>query len=536
MSNDLKDSFLREGFVYSHNFFMEAPFAVCVLEGPNHIFKLANPYYADLISITEDELLGKSVFDILPELLTPEIKKSLDEVYFLGKPYSGKDFPITVQKENGQIKNLYIDFSCQPNKTPDGKIIGLFGVFSDVTEKNVAITEYRLAKEEAEKANQLKSNFLATMSHEIRTPLSAMIGFADLLRDPNLSHCERSNYVDVLIKNGQQLSFIINDILDLSKVEAGHLRLEYLTTNPKQIARDVVSLFKVKAKQKNLKLEFIAGEDTPQEMISDPVRVHQVLVNLVSNAIKFTQYGSVTIRSGQIKSSAGHSIIAFEVSDTGLGIRKEQEMELFEMFVQGDTSITRRFGGTGLGLALSRKLARALGGEVKVKSTALNHGSTFLFTFADHPEKRPFLIDAAAEKKKDFSSSAFIEGSMPLKGIRVLVVDDSPDNQLLICRFLNKAGAKMESADNGLEGYKKALTNDHDLVLMDVQMPIMDGYSATQKLRENGYDKPIIALTAHAMDEVRKKCLAVGYSDHLTKPINPKDLVACIASYTRQIH
>jgi signal transduction histidine kinase len=496
---------------------------------------MVNSRYSELISIPKGELVGKPICDALPELVEQGFRDILDNVFHTGTPFTGKEISVKLFRKDGTIKNLFVDFACQPCKGIDGQIEGIFAVIVDVTEKLLAISEYRQAKEEAEKANELKSTFLANMSHEIRTPLSAMIGFADLLRDPNLSPSERTSYIDVLIKNGQQLSFLINDILDLSKVEAGHLRLEFLPTKPSQIAEDVVSLFQVKAKEKDLILEYIPDQNTPEELVSDPVRVRQVLINLVNNAIKFTQFGSVKIKSFSVENSNGQKAMAFEVVDTGLGVAEGQEEKIFEMFVQGDTSMTRRFGGTGLGLALSRKLARALGGDVIVKASRPNQGSVFQFTFQDHPEKREFTFEPP-EKKREFANSPLPDEGQPLKNLNVLVVDDAPDNQLLIWHFLTKAGASMDSADNGLDGYKKALTGNYDLILMDVQMPLMDGYTATQRLREHGYRKPIIALTAHAMSEVRKKCLTVGYTDHLTKPINPKELVSCIAGHTQQLH
>lgn len=519
----------------SYSLFRDAPIAICILEGPTHIFKLANTRYTQILSLEENELIGKSFEVALPVLKEQGILSILDNVYKSGISFTGKDVLMKMPSRNSPTKEQYFDFICQAIRDDEGKVHGIFVVGTDVTEKHIAIIESKKAKEAAEKANELKSTFLANMSHEIRTPLSAMIGFADLLRDTNLSQIERSNYIDVLIKNGQQLSFIINDILDLSKVEAGHMHLEFLHMMPSHIAEDVASLFKMKAREKGLALEVEVEDGSNSEMISDPIRIRQVLINLVSNAIKFTQFGKVTIRVYTFKSENGRQMAAYEVSDTGLGVKKSQEERLFEMFVQGDSSMTRRFGGTGLGLSLSRKLARALGGDVTIKSTAPHKGSTFLFTFMDHPEKKALSAEAA-EKKKDFNNYAFVEGSQTLKNINVLVVDDAPDNQLLIWHFLTKAGACMDTAENGLEGYKKAITGAYDVVLMDVQMPLMDGYTATQRLREHGFSKPIIALTAHAMNEVKEKCLTVGYTDHLTKPINPPELIACIINYTRQIH
>ncbi|MES2963111.1 MAG: PAS domain-containing protein, partial [Bdellovibrionota bacterium] len=254
-------------------------------------------------------------------------------------------------------------------------------VLRDITEQKQSEIELQAAKLEAERANELKSAFLANMSHEIRTPLGAMLGFADLLRDPGLSAEEHTSYIDVLSRNGEQLSFIINDILDLSKVEAGHLTLEYIPASPDAIATDVVSLMRVKAREKDLELEYRSDTSTPREVVSDPLRVRQVLINLVSNAIKFTQSGSVNITSRSTKNSEGRTMVSFEVADTGIGIPEDHVDRIFEVFVQGDGSMTRRFGGTGLGLALSRKLAQKLGGDIEVESKGENRGSLFRFTF-----------------------------------------------------------------------------------------------------------------------------------------------------------
>ncbi len=406
----------------------------------------------------------------------------------------------------------------------------------DITEQKRNSAALQMAKEqaekasiEAEKANELKSTFLANMSHEIRTPLGAMIGFADLLRDPNLSPEEHSNFIDILARNGEQLSIIINDILDLSKVEAGHLTLEFLPMSLDSIAADVLSLLRVKAKEKDLTLEYISDESVPSEAISDPVRVRQVLLNLITNAIKFTHFGSVKYKSYAFKEADGRQMIAFEVTDTGIGIPDDQKKNIFEMFVQADGSMTRRFGGTGLGLTLSKKLARGLGGDIILKKAAVNQGSTFLFTFENRSKTKDVYENHPPIKKNEIHSV----GDKPLEGIKILVVDDAPDNQKLIWRFLTIAGAIVKSAENGLEGYKAAISGDHDLVLMDIQMPVMDGYAATQRLRENGYKKPIIALTAHAMNDIRKKAMNVGYTDHVAKPINRSDLIETIVRYTQ---
>lgn len=444
-------------------------------------------------------------------------------------------FPIKIRGRTLGVLGLTYDF----DQIVDQNTLNLIQTLAELTgqaidraevyEKEIAARlSAEVAKDEAERANMLKSAFLANMSHEIRTPLGAMIGFADLLKDPRISPEEHASYIEILLRNGEQLSVIINDILDLSKVEAGHLTLEYFEAHPDLIASEVVSLLKMKAKEKNLELTYITHESTPTTVTSDPTRIRQILLNLVGNAIKFTHSGGIYITSFGHVNEDGITGITFEIKDTGIGIPNEQKDRVFEMFVQADGSMTRRFGGTGLGLALSRRLARAMGGDVKVKDSKLGEGSIFSVTI----ESRPELLQASRFNQPAISESNEAIKIDALQDVRVLVVDDAPDNQFLIRSFLSKRGAQVDSAENGLEGYKKALIGGYDIVLMDIQMPVMDGYTATQKLRDHGYKKPIIALTAHAMNEVAKKCLNVGCTDHLAKPIDSKQLIRTIARYS----
>lgn len=256
-------------------------------------------------------------------------------------------------------------------------------------------------------------------------------------------------------------------------------------------------------------------------------RLRQILVNLVGNAIKFTQFGEIKIRSYGCKTKNGRNAVCYEIADTGIGIPESQKEKVFEIFVQADGSMTRRFGGTGLGLALSKRLANEMGGDVTIIATQEGVGTTFQVLIEDKPQKRS--VGTANEKR---IPSEHVSGVEALKGLHILVVDDASDNQALIRLLLTKHGAIVESAENGLLGYKTALNGNFDIVLMDIQMPVMDGYTATQKLREYGYRKPIIAITAHAMSEVRRKALRIGYTDHLTKPINATQLIDTILRYT----
>lgn len=479
---------------------------------------------------SREEFLSMKVTDIRPKEDIERFETVTAAEHENNRTYHHKNFRHL--KKDGTI--IWVDPSTH-DLTLNGRKARLAAIV-DVTERVKSderqlalLNELKTAKDEAERANQLKSAFLANMSHEIRTPLGAMMGFADLLKDPGLTVSERQSFTNILSRNGESLSVIINDILDLSKVEAGHLTLEYTDTFPDQIGADVVSLLRVKANEKDLVLEYSHDESSPASVVADPTRVRQILLNIVGNAIKFTQFGSIHLRSFACKTNRGRDALCFEVKDTGIGIPKAQQENIFEMFVQADGSMTRRFGGTGLGLALSRHLARAMGGDVVITETNEGIGSTFLVTIEDQPERRN---ESTVRGLRGSMHSEELP-AMSLDGIKILVVDDAPDNQQLIWRYLTKQGAVVDSAENGFLGYRAALAGNFDLILMDIQMPIMDGYSATQKLREAGYRKPIVALTAHAMSEVRKKALNVGYTDHLTKPINSKELISTIAKHVR---
>lgn len=501
------------------SFFMQSPIPMVIVEGKDHRFTLANPPYEKMVG---RKVVGKTVLEAFSKDEVGAFIPLLNSVLQTGVPVVAKEHPLTIPDEKGKLETLFLDLNYQPFRDADGNVKGVLATALDVT-------EHIKARKDAERANELKSAFLANMSHEIRTPLGAMMGFADLLKDPGLTSAERQSFTDILSRNGESLSVIINDILDLSKVEAGHLTLEYTDTYPDQIGADIISLLRVKAREKDLVLNYTHDETSPESIVADPTRVRQILLNLVSNAIKFTPFGSVTVKSYACKSKRGRDALCFEVIDTGIGVPQQQQDRIFEMFVQADGSMTRRFGGTGLGLALSRSLARAMGGDVTLVSSQEGAGSVFLVTIEDQPEMRN-------EKSDRHNRSLFDSQDLPekaLDGIKILVVDDAPDNQQLIWRYLTKRGALVESADNGLLGYRAALSDSFDVVLMDIQMPVMDGYSATQKLRETGYRKPIIALTAHAMNEVRKKALNVGYTDHLTKPINQTELVRTIVKHVR---
>lgn len=388
-------------------------------------------------------------------------------------------------------------------------------------EVNRTQVELKEAKEIAEAASSSKSAFLANMSHEIRTPLGAILGFTELLRDRRLSAEQVEKYLGIILKNGQMLGQLIDDILDLAKVEAGRLVVERLQFSLRDLMTDLISLLNLRASDKGLGLKLELAADLPEFIETDPLRLRQILINIIGNAIKFTDTGEVTVKV-TCEPAGAECRINFAVKDTGPGISLEQRGHLFQPFSQADNSTTRKFGGTGLGLMLSRRLAEALGGDVWLDSKP-SEGALFRISI--------LAREVSLDESKSMQEPEMELPEDSLKGCRVLVVEDSLDNQELLEQFLAGNGASVDFASNGREGIEKALGADFDLVLMDIQMPVLDGYSATKELRQQGFGKPIVALSAHAMKEDREKSLAVGCDDHLVKPIDPVRLLKTVARF-----
>jgi signal transduction histidine kinase/CheY-like chemotaxis protein/HPt (histidine-containing phosphotransfer) domain-containing protein len=388
------------------------------------------------------------------------------------------------------------------------------------------------AKEAAEAASVTKSQFLANMSHEIRTPLTAILGFTENLLDPALTEHDRRVAVKTVLRNGEHLLEIINGILDLSKIEAGRLEVELLRVSPVQLAADVVSIMRVRADAKGLPLLLKFEGAVPETILSDPTRLRQILLNLVGNAIKFTDRGRVELTVALAANPPEKPQMQFRVTDTGIGMTAEQCARLFQPFTQADGSTTRRFGGTGLGLAISRPLARMLGGDVSLTSVP-GLGSMFTVAIDPGPLDTVRLLDNPSEALAAEPEFAVTDLSNVRLSARILLAEDSPDNQLLISAFLRKLGAEVDVGENGLQAVDMALAADQttapfDLVLMDMQMPELDGYGATRKLREQGYRRPIIALTANAMGGDQQKCLEAGCNDYASKPLDRLRLISQI--------
>ncbi|MGD9692572.1 MAG: PAS domain S-box protein [Phycisphaerales bacterium] len=394
--------------------------------------------------------------------------------------------------------------------------------------------ELEMARATAESASNAKTEFLANMSHEIRTPMNAILGFADLLLDPECTEAQRREHVTTIQRNGEHLLTLINDILDLSKIEAGRMTVERIPCSPEAVATDTFSLLAHRARSKGVDLKLEAETPIPNSIHSDPVRLRQILLNLVGNAIKFTEQGAVTISVRCDRNDEDSATLSYAVKDTGIGIAPERLKELFQPFTQADSTVTRRFGGTGLGLVISRRLSRMLGGDISADSVQ-GEGSTFTLT-VDAGDlttaaftERAFSQAAPPPANEPAAPQAAPSKAAPLSA-RILLAEDGPDNQRLIAHHLRSAGATVEFATNGKDAVEFALEAEKnktpfDLVLMDMQMPIMSGYEASARLREQNYPRPIVALTAHAMDGDREKCLAAGCQDYTTKPVKKNVLL-----------
>jgi signal transduction histidine kinase/FixJ family two-component response regulator len=479
-------------------------------------------------------------------LAAVRLKRHSDSVEAALHTLSGKQRELAAEREKSDEARRHLQVKADQL---DGSRRAALNLMADMA----------AARDAANAASVAKSNFLANMSHEIRTPMTAIIGFGELLTDRDTSEEDRLRAAETVTRNGQHLLALINDILDLSKIEAGHMEVERLHVNPRKLLDDVQELLSVRSEEKGLSLRVSAANDVPELIVSDPLRLKQALVNLTGNAIKFTESGSVDLLMTCYLSA---QTVAFHIIDTGVGMTVAQSKRIFEPFCQADTSMTRRFGGTGLGLTITRQIAQLLGGDLTVTSEP-GKGSTFSMTVAsgnltnastvtsttaasaqatstnEHEPTHPKIPDSTIPDstistdetpQRERSSRA---ATTPKLDGRILVVEDGPDNQRLISFLLRKAGAEVDVAGNGRLGVIAAQAardagRSYELILMDMQMPVMDGYTATRELRDSGWTGPIVALTAHALSDEIKRCLSAGCDGYLRKPIEKAAFFAAV--------
>jgi PAS domain S-box-containing protein len=508
------DQRLRDQQFYTRSL-IESNIDAIMTTDPAGIITDVNKQMEALTGCTRDELIGAPFKDYFtdPERAEAAIKRVLSEK-------SVTDYELTARARNGTM--TVVSYNATTFFDRNRKLQGVFAAARDVTERKRVEVELQLAKAAAESASLTKSDFLASMSHEIRTPMNAIMGIADLLAKTKLT-AEQDKYVQIFRRAGDNLLNLINDILDLSKVETSQLELEQTGFSLKDNTDKVIEMIVGRAQEKGLALVCEIDPDVRTDLVGDPTRLQQVLLNLIGNAIKFTQSGGVSLRISRDLGFLSPAALRFTVTDTGIGIPSDKLDNIFERFTQADSSTTRRFGGSGLGLTISKRLVELMGGRIWVEST-VDKGSMFAFSV-------PFEVWDSANRAVLVAAGAGPTARLP--ALRILLAEDSADNCTITMAYLEDTPYSIEVAGTGAIACEMFANGHYDLVLMDRQMPVMDGLTATRKIRawehaNNRPPTPIIALTASALKGDREMCMAAGCSAFLTKPIRQDVLLQAI--------
>ena len=502
---------------------------VLVLD-PQGCVVLANQAFIDIVGGDEKALVGKRAATLgwsQPAGASPD---DTPWAALQGDNLARRHVPLYLNGQDGKRRSFMVNGSPVPGA--GGKPAGMLVSLDDVTALEEQEAQLRLARDAAEQANRAKSDFLANMSHEIRTPMNAILGFTELLRrgwqqDPK----DTQRHLDTILGSGKHLLALINDILDLSKVEAGRLEVEHIDCKVHEVVHEVVDIMRIRADQSGVQLQLEFPHAMPETLATDAARLRQVVTNLVGNALKFTTQGVVTVRV-YLGPESERGRLRIDISDTGIGIPAHKLEAIFEPFVQAEASTTRQFGGTGLGLAISRRFARALGGDI-VATSVPGQGSTFHVT-VQVAEPDPFADWLTPEQLSQRQAAAAGADS----GLRwhfepatVLVVDDGAENRELVRLVLESSGLTVVEAQDGAVALAQVAATRPALVLMDVQMPVMDGYTATRRLRDQGYTAPVLALTANAMKGFEREIEAAGFTGYLTKPVNIDALLQTLSEH-----
>jgi PAS domain S-box-containing protein len=478
-----------------------------------------NPFMADLLGYPKEYFCGKELWEIGVFKDAEMSKRAMETLQRLGQ-IRYEDLPL--QHKDG--RHIPVEFVS--NVYREGRHDVIQCNIRDITERKRLSHELTHAMRAAEAASRSKSEFLANMSHEIRTPMGAILGFAEMLLLKSPEECAQMGCVQIIQRNSLHLLELINEILDLSKVEAGQMKVERNSCDLPALISEMISLMRPRAAEKGLGFGVTFQGPVPHLIQSDPLRLRQILVNLLGNAIKFTDVGNISVRISDEGAESPHIVLRVDVIDSGIGMTTEQLAVIFQPFTQGDASTTRKFGGTGLGLTISRQLANLLGGDLTATSQA-GIGSAFTLRVDGGPSAGIEQLHGLSEATLPMTVAPTAHTTIHLRG-RILLVEDGADNQRLLRMQLSDAGALVVSALNGQIALELASTQTFDLILMDMQMPVLDGYAATIELRRRGLNIPIIALTAHAMAEDRDKCLASGCSAYLSKPVDEDKLLMTV--------
>lgn len=504
----------------------EAASDVILATDEHGVVLVANQALASTFGYAPAEVVGQDITMLMPRDL--RIKHRQAFALYLRTGARRKDWrqvSTTGLRKNGEEFPIVVSFGEQD----DGHQRLFTGVIRDATAAKATEDALRKAKEHAEAANEAKTSFIANMSHELRTPLAVILGFSELLAKSDLHSTERLSFYRDIQRNGESLRRIIDDVLDLAKVESGALQYQFSPVHLPDLIADVCSSFEWECRKKGITLSVTREAGGPEDLETDPGRLRQVLTNVVGNAVKFTDKGEVQIaaRTEQVLGSPSRLVI--DVRDTGPGIDEAQRGALFQRFSQIDASLTRRHGGSGLGLVLSRQIARGLGGDIELAASAPGIGSTFSIKL---PVKSTSAETTAAKNNVPRESPS---ARLTLRGIKVLIAEDCFDLQTFCTHVLQEAGANVISAGDGKAAIEMVRRNAPDIVLMDLQMPVLDGYDATRQLRADGCDIPIVSLSAHVLPAERSKAIAAGCTSHLNKPIASDallgEIVRCVENY-----
>ncbi len=520
------------------------PIGICVVDDKLNLLSW-NQTLAQWTGISPETAIGSDLLVLYPHLESARFLQRIRSVFECGQPIlfapsAVSPFLPTSRFEDRDHSMLHKALVSPLGPEHDYAQI----ILTDVTAQYAQVQSLRHEKEHrrrsqeaSESASRAKSEFLANMSHEIRTPMNAILGFNEILLE-QLTRPEDIAAARTIRNNGEHLLDLINNILDLSKIEAGRIEVEDIECSLPHFITEVGSLMNVRAAAKGLPLKIEIDEPIPTRIKTDETRLRQILVNLLGNAIKFTEAGEVRLVTRVIDVESPEPKMVFDIIDSGIGMTKKQISKLFKPFAHADTSTTRQYGGTGLGLAICKRLSELLGGSISVTSNP-NEGSVFSFSVSTGSLVGVNMVSDLMGAESPATTVVEANVRDIRLDCRVLLAEDGPDNQRLVAHFLTKAGAEVTLAENGKLALDFALqANDsespYDVVLMDMRMPVMDGYEATRQLRDCGYQPPIIALTAHAMSSDRQKCLDAGCDDYATKPIDGKKLIQIVAKHAKK--